>query len=106
MTKEDERTPAGRSVLDFERSLHLKARRNALLGAWLATHTGRDDNATITAAVLKLAARDASDEDLCDELLADLTACGHAVGREGLRAKLHSLTLQAAEQIASERPVP
>jgi hypothetical protein len=89
-------------ILDFDRSKQVLARRNALLGNWLAIHMRRNDAAALTAGVLRLAQTASSDDTLCDHLISDLQRCGDVCDRTELRNKMHDLIMEAAEQLATE----
>jgi hypothetical protein len=49
MTNEREKLLEDRYILDFERSAMARARRNALLGNWIAIRAKRNDTAAMTA---------------------------------------------------------
>jgi hypothetical protein len=102
MTSEHERMLEDKYILDFQRSKQVLARRNALLGNWLAVHMKRNDVAAMTGEVVRLASRASNDDTLCDDLLGDLQRQGESCDRTELRSKMHELILEAAEQLAAE----
>lgn len=102
MTTEHERMLEDRYILDFERSKQVRARRNALLANWLASHSRRNNAASVTADVLRLAQAAPSDDVLCDNLISDFGRTGDAFDRSVLRGRMTALTLEAAEQLAQE----
>jgi hypothetical protein len=102
MTSDHEKMLEDRYILDFERSKQVLARRNALLGNWLAVHMRRNDAAALTAEVLRLAKTASSDDSLCDDLLYDIQRHGGDCDKAELRETMKTLILEAAEQLAAE----
>lgn len=102
MTRDHEKMLEDRYILDFERSEQVLARRNALLGNWLAVHMRRNDAAAMTATIQRLARTALSDDELCDALLGDLRKHGASCDPTELRSTMHVLVREAAEQLAAE----
>lgn len=102
MTSDHQKMLEDRYILDFKKSHQVLARRNALLGNWLAIHMKRNDAAAMTGEVLRLAQTASNDEALCDDLLGGLQRHGDNCERAELLSKMHELILEAAEQLAEE----
>jgi hypothetical protein len=102
MTDDIDKTLEEGFILDFDRSLAVRARRNALLANWIAFRTGRTDTAALTAAVLKQGEADTADALFCDGLLADLRTWGIDLDSAELHAQAHALLIDAAAQLAAE----
>ena len=90
-------------ALDEEQKFKAEARRNKLLGLWVAPQLGLEGDAA-TAYAKDVVASDfeeAGDADVVRKVLGDLTAKGVAMTEPQLRAKMDELMAQAVLQIKS-----
>ena len=88
-------------ALDEEQKFRAEARRNRLLGMWVAEKFGITGDAA-TAYAKEVVASDfeeAGDGDVVRKVLGDLTAKGIAMTEPQLRAKLDELTATAVMQV-------
>jgi len=88
-------------ALDEEQKFRAEARRNRLLGMWVAAKLGITGDAA-TAYAKEVVASDfeeAGDGDVVRKVLGDLTAKGIAMTEPQLRAKLDELTATAVMQV-------
>jgi hypothetical protein len=76
-----------------------EARRNKLIGLWVAGLLGKADPDAYAREVVAADFEEAGDEDVVRKLKADLTAGGVSVSDEELRAKMVEFLGQAIEQI-------
>ncbi|QWG25265.1 DUF1476 domain-containing protein [Bradyrhizobium sediminis] len=88
-------------ALDEEQKFKAEARRNRLLGMWVAEKLGLTGEAA-TAYAKEVVASDfeeAGDADVVRKVLADLTAKGSAITEPQLRVKMDELMAQAIQQV-------
>jgi hypothetical protein len=88
-------------ALDEEQKFKAEARRNRLLGMWVAGQLGLTGEAA-TAYAKEVVASDfeeAGDADVVRKVLADLTAKGVAITEPQLRTTMNELMAQAVEQV-------
>ena len=88
-------------ALDEEQKFRAEARRNRLLGMWVAEKLGMTGDAA-TAYAKEVVASDfeeAGDGDVVRKVLGDLTAKGIAMTEPQLRAKMDELTATAVMQV-------
>jgi hypothetical protein len=88
-------------ALDEEQKFKAEARRNRLLGMWVAEKLGMTGDAA-TAYAKEVVASDfeeAGDGDVVRKVLGDLTAKGIAMTEPQLRAKMDELTATAVMQV-------
>ncbi|QWG16841.1 DUF1476 domain-containing protein [Bradyrhizobium sediminis] len=88
-------------ALDEEQKFKAEARRNRLLGMWVAEKLGLTGEAA-TAYAKDVVASDfeeAGDADVVRKVLADLTAKGVAITEPQLRVKMDELMAQAIQQV-------
>jgi hypothetical protein len=88
-------------ALDEEQKFRAEARRNRLLGMWVAEKLGMPGDAA-TAYAKDVVASDfeeAGDGDVVRKVLDDLTAKGIAMTEPQLRAKMDELTATAVMQV-------
>lgn len=102
MTGDHEKMLEDTYILDFERSMRVRVRRNALLANWLAGRTGRNDLAAMADEVLALGQAEAGDDALCEKLASRLADAGIALDVSELRSVARSLIAEATEQLAAE----
>ena len=88
-------------ALDEEQKFKAEARRNRLLGLWVAGKLGLTGEAAGTYAKDVIAAefQGAGDADVIRKVMGDLKAKGVAVTDEQLRTKMLELTAQAAAEV-------
>ena len=88
-------------ALDEEQKFKAEARRNRLLGLWVAEKLGLSGEAASTYAKDVIAAefQEAGDADVVRKVMGDLKAKGVAVTDEQLRTKMGELTAQAAAEV-------
>jgi hypothetical protein len=88
-------------ALDEEQKFKAEARRNRLLGMWVAERLGMTGDAA-TAYAKEVVASDfeeAGDGDVVRKVLGDLAAKGIAMTEPQLRAKMDELTATAVMQV-------
>jgi hypothetical protein len=90
-----------RFALDEEQKFKALARRNKLLGLWVAEKLGMSGDAA-TAYAKEVVAADfeqPGDNDLVHKVMRDLAGKGIALGEPQLRARMDELMAQAAAQV-------
>lgn len=107
MTSFDEREKAFEKKFAHDQELKFKseARRNNILGAWVAEKLGLtgDDVADYQKQVRRADLAEAGDEDVFRKVRADLDAKGVAVSDDELRTQMIASMEQAIAQIETER---
>ena len=88
-------------ALDEEQKFKAEARRNKLLGLWVADKLGMSDEQANAYAKEVVAAdfEEAGDRDVVHKVMGDLTAKGIAMSEAELRAKMDELMAQAIMQV-------
>jgi hypothetical protein len=88
-------------ALDEEQKFKAEARRNRLLGMWVAEKLGMTGDAATTYAKEVVAAdfEEAGDGDVVRKVLGDLTAKGIAMTEPQLREKMNELMATAVMQV-------
>lgn len=88
-------------ALDEEQKFKAEARRNKLLGLWVAEKLGLAGDAAAAYAKDVVAAdfEEAGDADVVRKVLGDLTAKGVAVTESELRVKMDEFFAQAVAQV-------
>jgi len=88
-------------ALDEEQKFKAEARRNRLLGMWVAEKLGMSGDAAIAYAKEVVASdfEEAGDGDVVRKVLGDLTAKGVALTEPQLRVKMDELMAQAIMQV-------
>jgi hypothetical protein len=88
-------------ALDEEQKFKAEARRNKLLGLWVAEKLGKsgDDANAYAREVVASDFEESGDADVVRKVLADLTAKGVAITEPQLRAKMDELTALAVMQV-------
>jgi len=89
-------------ILNFQRSLNVRERRDRLLARWAARAIGRSDLAAYLDEVIAAGRAEAGDDDVLYKVLRDLNAANVPAGEEMLRAKMRALLFLAAEQLEAE----
>lgn len=104
MTSFDDRKKAFESKFAHDAELMFKvaARRNKLLGYWLAEKLGEADAETYARSVVVADLEEAGDEDVMRKVMGDIAAKGAAVTEADVRAKLAALQVEAKAQIMTE----
>lgn len=87
---------------DAELQFKVLARRNKLLGLWLAAQLGEADADAYARSVVVADLEEAGDEDVMRKVMADIAAKGAAVSEGDVRAKLALLEIEAKAQIMNE----
>lgn len=87
---------------DAEMQFKAAARRNKLLGTWLAPQIGQDDTAAYAKSVVIADLEEQGDEDVIKKVMADIKAAGSSVTETDIRAKLVELGAEAKAQIMTE----
>ncbi|APO78843.1 hypothetical protein AM571_PC01108 (plasmid) [Rhizobium etli 8C-3] len=90
-------------ILDFERSLKVRARRNRLLAEWVAAEIGRNDVDAYVNEVMTIAIASPEDTGLIQKIRADFSAAGRVADEALIREKMHELMYTAAEALESEQ---
>ncbi len=88
-------------ALDEDQKFKAEARRNKLLGLWVAEQLGKsgDDANAYAREVVASDFEEAGDGDVVRKVLADLAAKGIAITEPQLRAKMDELMAQAVAQV-------
>jgi hypothetical protein len=88
-------------VLDEEQKFKALARRNKLLGLWVAAQLGMSGDEANAYAREVVAAEfgEAGDADVVRKVMGDLAAKDIAVSEEQIRAKMNELMAQAVAQV-------
>jgi len=88
-------------ALDEEQKFKAEARRNKLLGLWVAEKLGMSGDAAATYAKEVVASdfEESGDKDVVRKVLADLTAKGVTVTEPQLRVKMDELMATAVMQV-------
>ncbi|QND72134.1 DUF1476 domain-containing protein [Tardiphaga robiniae] len=88
-------------ALDESQKFKAEARRNKLLGLWVAELLGKsgDEAAAYAKEVVAADFEEAGDGDVVRKVLADLTAKGVAITEPQLRVKMDQLTAEAVAQV-------
>ena len=104
MTTFDEREHAqeAKFALDAELNFKAEARRNKLLGLWIAEKIGHDDPAAYAKEVVAADFAEAGDEDVFRKVSADVAARGADLSEDVLRAKMAELRAVARQQVLEE----
>lgn len=104
MTTFDEREAAfeRKFVLDEEQAFRAVARRNRLLGEWVAQKIGKtgEDATAYAWSVVQADVAEAGHEDVFRKVRADLDAAGANVSDAELRHKMGELLGQASVEVA------
>ena len=103
MTTFDKREEAfeKKFALDEEQKFKAIARRNKLLGLWVADRLGLSGGAGIDYAKTVVAAEfgEGGDDAVIRKVVADLAAKGVALSEDELRARMNELTAEAITQV-------
>ena len=88
-------------AMDEEQKFKAEARRNRLLGLWVAEKLGLSGEAASTYAKEVVAAefQEAGDADVVRKVMGDLKAKGVALSEQQLRVKMDELMAQAIVQV-------
>jgi hypothetical protein len=88
-------------AIDEEQKFKAEARRNRLLGLWVAEKLGLSGEAASTYAKEVVAAefQEAGDADVVRKVMGDLKAKGVAVTEQQLQARMGELTAQAIAEV-------
>ena len=89
---------------DEELRFKATARRNKLLGLWVAELLGKqgDDAEAYAKEVVKADFEEVGEEDVFRKVRGDFDAAGVSISDEDIRSKMRELLGQAIEQIQSE----
>lgn len=82
-----------------EADFRLLARRNKLLGLWLAEQFGVDDAEAYAKEVILSDLEEPGDEDVIRKVMADIESHDSAITEDVIRAKLAEFLVQAGNQI-------
>jgi len=101
--EERERAFENKYVRDEETKFRAMARRNKLLGLWVAEKIGKKDEEAEAYArdVVKADFEEAGDEDVFRKVRADLDAAGVSLSDADLRAEMVRLLEVAIDQVKS-----
>lgn len=104
MTTFDDRKNAQEAKFAHDAQLNFKAeaRRNKLLGLWVAEQIGHDDPAAYAAEVIASDFAEAGDEDVYRKISGDVAARGANLSEEVLRAKMEELRAVARQEVLTE----
>ena len=104
MSSFDERGDAfeNKYAHDAEMMFKATARRNKLLGLWLAPLIGKDDAESYAKTVVVADLEEEGDDDVIKKVMGDVADAGASVSEDEVRAKLAELGAEAKAQIMSE----
>jgi len=104
MSSFDERETAfeNKFAHDAEMQFKAAARRNKLLGKWLAPQIGQEDSEAYAKSVVVADLEEQGDEDVIKKVMADIKAAGVSLTEADIRAKLVELGAEAKAQVMSE----
>jgi len=107
MTQFDDREKAfeKKFAMDAELKFKAEARRNNLLGAWVAEKLGLsgDEVAAYQKEVRRSDLEEAGDDDVFRKVRADLDAKGVAISDEELRMKMNDFLAQAVAHVEEQK---
>jgi len=89
-------------ALDAELRFRAEARRNKLLGFWVAELIGRADKDAYAAEVIAADFEEAGDDDVVRKVSQDISHAGKKVSEDDIRAKMAELLAKAQEQVLQE----
>jgi hypothetical protein len=103
MTTFDKREEAfeKKYALDEELKFKAEARRNRMLGLWAAEKLGKSgtDADAYAKEVIAAEFEAAGDADVVRKVMGDLTAHGHTISEQEIRARMDEFTVQAVAQV-------
>ncbi|MEM7524691.1 MAG: DUF1476 domain-containing protein [Pseudomonadota bacterium] len=104
MTSFDDREQAFEKKFAHDADMQFKAaaRRNKLLGLWLAPKLGKDDADAYAKSVVVADLEEEGDEDVMRKVMADVADSGASVTEAEIREKLAELGVEAKAQVMSE----
>lgn len=104
MSSFDEREKAFEKKFAHDADMQFKAaaRRNKLLGLWLAEKLGEADAEAYARSVVVADLAEEGDEDVIRKVMADIKAKGVAISEADIRAKLAELGPVAKDQVMKE----
>jgi hypothetical protein len=99
--REREKAFENKFLHDAELKFKAEARRNKLLGLWVAERLGKsaDEAAAYAKEVVAADFEEAGDADVVRKVLADIAAAGQQMGEDELRNKMADLMDQAIAQV-------
>jgi len=86
-------------ALDEEQKFKAEARRNKLLGLWVAEQIGLSADAAVDYARTVVAAGTAGDLDVVRKVMSDFDVKGVATTEQRIRARMDELMAQAVAQV-------
>ncbi|AFL54826.1 ATPase inhibitor subunit zeta [Sinorhizobium fredii] len=99
---EREKALEERYILDFERSLRVRERRDSLFAGWAARALDRADATAYADEIADAGRAEAGDDDVLRKVLRDFESAGIPATREQLQEKMRALLFVAAEQLDAE----
>ena len=104
MSTFDERETAfeNKYAHDEEMKFKAAARRNKLLGLWLAPQIGKDDADAYAKSVVVADLAEEGDEDVVRKVMSDIASAGASIDEATIRAKLSELSAEAKDQVMNE----
>ncbi len=100
--KDREKAYEAKFALDEELKFKTYARRNKLLGLWLAGELGKDDADAYAKEVIISDMEEAGDEDVIRKVMADIEAGGLSITRADIEEKLSEYLVTAADQLSDD----
>ena len=88
-------------ILNFERALEVRRRRNQLLAEWIVTKNRRNDPAYIEK-IVQIGSEEPTDAGYCQRIMQEVGGLPADVGERQLHEHMRTLLLLAAEQLAQE----
>ena len=90
-------------LLDFERAIRVRDRRNRILAKWAAQVIARADTSAYVEEVIAAGQAEPGDDDVLLKVLADLRSANVAADEAMLQEKMRALLYVAAEQLEAEQ---
>lgn len=90
-------------ILDFERLLATRARRDCLLAGWATNLLRRNDSRAYLQELNDIAIGTPTDDDLVAKLLRDFELAGIKISKDDLARTMHEMMFEAAEELDSGR---
>jgi hypothetical protein len=90
-----------RYILNFERALEVRQRRNQLLAEWIVAKNRRNDPAYVEK-IVQIGSEEPADAGYRQRIMQEMGGVPADVGEQQLQEHMRTLLLLAAEQLARE----
>ena len=92
-------------ILNFERALEVRQRRNQLLAAWLVAKNRRNDPA-YAEKIVQIGSEEPADAAFCHRIIHEVGGLPTDVGEEHIQERMRALFIIAADELAREQQRP